>query len=113
MHLQLIQIRLAPCFPKNKTGLILIFTSKYVTRDYVWEMFLFSSIKKQSCKVENYEISKYTKKLKIFIYIYLQITRFIIKKRPTINHSKITISSSSGMSCKLLDSKVAGEFSFN
>ena len=35
MHLPLIQISLVPCFPENKTGLILIFTSKYVTRAYV------------------------------------------------------------------------------
>ena len=37
---------------------------------------------------------------------------FCIKKILTIDYLKMTISSSSGMSCKSLDSKVPTEFSF-
>ena len=37
-----------PCFPKNKSRLILTFTLKYDTRTYFWECFLFFSLKKKT-----------------------------------------------------------------
>ena len=77
MHLPLIQISLVPGFPANQTGLILIFTSKYVTRAYVCGMLLFSSIKKQTYKVESYEISKYTKNLKTYLHLLTNNTFYI------------------------------------
>ena len=64
-------IKYLPCFPKNNAGLILIFTLKYDIRAYFWECLLFSSIEKQRYKVENYEISKFTKNMKIFLLLIL------------------------------------------
>ena len=39
-----------PCFPDNKTGLILIFTSKYGTRAYFREMYYFDISKNEVTK---------------------------------------------------------------
>ena len=39
-----------PCFPDNKTGLILIFTPKYGTRAYFWGMYYFDISKNEVTK---------------------------------------------------------------
>ena len=38
---------LVPCFPENKTGLILIFTLKYGTRAYFRGMYYFDILKNE------------------------------------------------------------------
>ena len=41
---------LLPCFPDNKTGLVLIFTSKYGTRAYFRGMYYFDISKNEVTK---------------------------------------------------------------
>ena len=41
---------LVPCFPKNKTGLVLIFTPKYGTRAYFRGMYYFDISKNEVTK---------------------------------------------------------------
>ena len=43
-------LSLVPCFPENKTGLILIFTPKYGTRAYFRGMYYFDISKNEVTK---------------------------------------------------------------
>ena len=63
-----------PCFPDNKTGLILIFTPKYGTRAYFRGMYYFD-ISKMKLQSKNYEILN-KQKLRKKIYIYLPLHVF-------------------------------------
>ena len=50
-----------PCFPENKTGSYITFLSKNNTRAYFRGISFIFIYQEQNCKVENYEIFKYTK----------------------------------------------------
>jgi len=100
-----------PCFPDNKTGLILIFTPKFGTRAYFRGciILIYQQMKLQS---KNYEILN-KQKLRKKIYIYLPLTCFLFRNSLTTIYSRTIISSSSGMSCKSSVSKIAAEFSLS
>ena len=53
-----------PCFPENKTRLILIFTSKYDTKDYFHGKFYFDISKNEvtKWKLRNFQIKRNTEK---------------------------------------------------
>jgi len=75
-----------PCFPDNKTGLILIFTPKFT----LWLIFgdvLFWYIKKLSYKVKIKRILN-KQKLRKTIHIYLPLTCFLFRNSLTTNFSK-------------------------
>ena len=75
-----------PCFPENKTGLILIFTPKYGTRAYFRGciILIYQKMKLQS---KNYEILN-KQKLRKKIYIYLPLTCFLFRNSLTTIYSR-------------------------
>ena len=71
-----------PCFPENKTGLILIFTPNYGTRAYFRGMYYFDIYQKMKLQSKNYEILN-KQKLRKKIYIYFSLTFFLFRNSLT------------------------------
>ena len=98
---------LLPCFPENKTGLILIFTPKYcMALGLIFGGCIILIYQKMKLQSKNYEILN-KQKLRKKINIYSPLTCFLFRNSLTTIYSRAIISSFSGMSCKSSVSKIA------